>query len=114
MKLYPEDALAFQGVESYPAALKELGGEASLIEIARHVLEEPLAEQLDLGHVAACLLLRTPTAADPSFSRAYALPSAHGRDAEGNQTWRVERLWEPDDLDAGEAFLRARADEVPS
>lgn len=92
-----------EDIERYRQVLEQLGGEASLEEIAEHTgKREP---DTDLGYVAACLIVPAPTQRDPSIVLPFALPSAWDRDRHGRQTWRTERHWTAEDLKEGQRFL---------
>lgn len=82
-------------IELHRRALVELGGEASLEQVAERTGET------DLYYVAACLIVPEPTQADPTTIFPFAIPSAWGRDPEGRRTWRTERHWTADDLEDG-------------
>ena len=99
MDIYNDDEIDRQDIECIRATMSDLGGEASLVTLARSM---PCAS---LDYVAACLLVSPSDRGLP-----FALPSAYGRDAEGNPTWRVEGRWTGDDLQNGGRFLRARAE----
>ena len=99
MEIYNDDEIDLQDIECIRSTMTDLGGEASLVRLAGTM---PCAS---LDYVAACLLVSPDDRGLP-----FALPSAHGRDAEGNQTWRVESRWTGADLQNGGRFLRARAE----